>query len=252
MRRFIREWTMASRIRNAALFMISAPSIYFAVSVYSHFRLEQRIAKEIEALGGIVDRNYHGPSWLPTQALAKSDVFLRIEGVDFMSNAVNADLISRLRSLPHLNRLVISGTVLTEEHMLAIGQLATISLLDLGSTGIGDTEFSRIKTLTKITWLSIENTRVSDNGMRVIADMPYVEILNINITHITDDGMWVIKGMERLITLTMNNTSITDIGLLRVDGLALRAVYAIGARTTAAGRASLRRVLPNCAIWPDP
>ncbi len=135
----------------------------------------------IRALGGKVERDSSG----------------QIVVVNLRGSWVNDVEMMDLARLPHLERLDLSHTRITDEGLLLLKPAPTIKDLNLYYAElITDQGISAIKDWKHLKRLNVRGTRVSDGTLEIISRLTDLEALDIANTPITDNGL------DFLITLT--------------------------------------------------
>src|SRR5664279_820779 len=89
--RFIRRYSVRIVIGAVLVAMV-----YGALLVWVPYLLEQRIVKEIEALGGVVEFEYAGPDWIPPSIQLRLPYWQRLREVYSNHNGVSAELMSEV------------------------------------------------------------------------------------------------------------------------------------------------------------
>ena len=118
-----------------------------------------------------------------------------------------------------------------------------------------DVVLSEFGSLTSLHDLTIENTQFTDTGLEHLKGLTSLNILSLNLndTQVTDTGLEHLKGLARLQRLYLDHTQVTDTGLEHLKGLTrLKELDLNHTQVTTDGRALLRKVLPNCRIFPEP
>lgn len=128
---------------------------------------------------------------------AEVDPSGRIVAVNLRGSWVNdADMIEIAR-LPHLQRLDLSHTRISDEGLLHLKNATTITDLNLYySEWITDQGLTAIRNWKQLRRLNLRGTRISDGTLALVSKLPAIEALDIANTQVTDNGL------DHLITLT--------------------------------------------------
>jgi len=128
---------------------------------------------------------------------AEVDSSGNIVAINLRGSWVNdADMIE-LGRLPHLRRLDLSHTRISDEGLLHLKAAPAITELNLFySEWITDQGLTAIRNWKQLKRLNLRGTRISDGTLALVAKLPGIEALDIANTQITDNGL------DHLITLT--------------------------------------------------
>lgn len=200
----------------AVVFAVSA-----ALATYVSGPLEQsRIAARVVAGGGHVRYETKAPYWV-IELLGDAsrhwfDSLTEVQGRD----ARDAD-IPRLKRLPHLKRLGVGGSELTDRGLRQLApweQLTSLGLFSLPA--VGDAGFEHLPNLTNVEELWLSNLSISDAGFQHIKRMPRLRKLWLYQVPITDSGLSAIEGLADLEFLSFRNLpNLTDDGLKSISRL---------------------------------
>jgi serine/threonine protein kinase/Leucine-rich repeat (LRR) protein len=125
----------------------------------------------------------------------------------------NEDLAG-LVDFPNLEVLYLSGTPLTDDALVYIGQLRHLRELTLFSTRITDAGLAHLHELTKLQSLHLAMTDITDDGLAHLATMKQLEWLAfVKCRRLTGSGFRHLGQLQKLKYLDMNMTSLNDEGL---------------------------------------
>jgi serine/threonine protein kinase/Leucine-rich repeat (LRR) protein len=125
----------------------------------------------------------------------------------------NEDLAG-LVDFPKLEILYLSGTPLTDDALIYIGQLHQLRDLTLFSTRITDAGLAHLRNLTKLQSLHLAMTDITDDGLSHLATMQQLEWLAfVKCRRLTGSGFRHLGHLQKLKYLDMNMTSLNDEGL---------------------------------------
>ena len=228
--RFIRRYFVRIVIGAVLVAMV-----YGALLVWVSYQREQRIAKEIEAYGGIVEFRYAGPDWILQSMRDRTILFNRVWSASIQIHPSD-ELIHP-----------------SEKFLSELAVLTNLTQLFLNTEQVTDAGLEHLKGLTKLRFLTLDNTQVTDAGLDHLKGLASLEWLILQDTQITDAGLEHLKGLTSLTELDLDDTHVTDAGLEHLKGLTnLVRLELDGTQVTAKGRAMLRKTLPGCIITPEP
>ena len=131
----------------------------------------------------------------------------------------------------------ISSTNARDLDLVLVGQVDTISTLDLYCSEVTDAGLTHILRLPRLQYLNLTWAKVTDEGVRTLTDtfdlqgivladtditdgalphiakMPSLEQLDVRKTRITDDGLRYLTKADNLRNLCIANTAVTDAGM---------------------------------------
>jgi hypothetical protein len=115
-----------------------------------------------------------------------------------------------LRSLPHLQKLVVGKAAFKPEAVTAISYCKELRYLGLTDCGITDGELLSLKRLTLLEHLTLsDNPKVTDKGMASVKALERLQVLYLANTGITNKGLAELKVLDGLRTLNVTNTKVT-------------------------------------------
>jgi hypothetical protein len=131
---------------------------------------------------------------------------VRIESVDFRDE--DLDIFA---DLPHLDRLRLPGTSITDA---GLGRLASLKptnllLLDLMQTKVTDAGLAQVAKLKRLEWLFLAGTGITDSGLEQVAKLADLENLWLDDTQVTDAGIAHLRSLRKLDELSLDRTSVT-------------------------------------------
>jgi len=167
------------------------------------------IANEIEAVGGVVER----------------DAFGRVTEV-YLIRMRNADrFIALLSELPRLNRISLESSEFSEDalrHLLGLKRLESLNLKwtpisDEGLRHVGEIaglrELLLLKSIPPEGSPNVSPGQLSDEGLAHLAGLRELEVLIFWGADITDDGLRHLANCENLRNLWLTDTRIDGSGL---------------------------------------
>lgn len=144
----------------------------------------------------------------------------------------------------------LDGTLCTTKGFTSLHGLPHLRRLVLNKSGVTDKGLNAIVGCKEICELVIPESTVTDAGLSDLTKLTRLEALDLSdAVKITDKGMAIIKTLERLETLHLNKTSITDKGLLELKPLeGLRALSVGGTKVTQAAAEKFPDEMPNLRV----
>jgi internalin A len=152
----------------------------------------------IGAAGGVVTRDAAG----------------RITAVDLRSSWVTDADMPLLAKLPHLAKLDLSLTRITDRGMQQLKTAPGIVELNLHyAEQITDEGMSAIKGWKKLQRLNVRGTRITDSTLEHAASVPTLTALDAGYAQVTDVGLDHLASLPNLKELAIGGNKITDAGL---------------------------------------
>ena len=137
------------------------------------------------------------PDWISALgAKVSEDRAGNIVAVDLRGSWVYDSQLIDLAKLPHLEKLDLSHTRISDEGMIYLRSAPEITDLNLYyAEQITDQGMSAIKDWKHLKRLNLRGTRISDGTLEIVSHLPQLEALDIANTPVTDNGL------DSLITL---------------------------------------------------
>jgi hypothetical protein len=175
----------------------------------------------IAAAGGVVTRDPAG----------------RIVAVDLRSSWVTDSDLPRLAALPHLERLDLSLTRITDHGMQKLKSAPGIVELNLYyAEQITDEGMAAVKEWKRLKRLNLRGTKVTDNTLEHISGILTLEALDAGFAQVTDVGLDRLTTLVNLKELSIGGNKLTDAGLQALRHLtALRSLDLSGMQRTDSG-----------------
>ncbi len=124
-----------------------------------------------------------------------------------------------LASLPHLQRLDLSHTRITDEGMLRLKPAAGIRELNLYyAEQITDQGMHAIRDWKMLKRLNLRGTRIANGTLEIVSRLPQLESLDIANTQVTDNGMDQLIALTNLKELALGRSRVgeSELGFLRM------------------------------------
>jgi hypothetical protein len=129
-----------------------------------------------------------------------------VENVDFRDEDIDI-----FRDLPHLDRLRLPGTSLTDAGLSRLANLnaTNLTLLDLRQTKITDAGLAEVGKVKGLEWLFLADTGITDAGLEHVAKLADLEYLSLDDTQVTDAGIVHLRSLRKLDDLSLDRTSVS-------------------------------------------
>jgi internalin A len=127
--------------------------------------------------------------------------------------------LRRLRELPSLERLKLSGGDVNRSRIESLTELPRLHALDLSFASLGAGELAALGRLTRIEGLNLSKTALTDSGVAHVKKLRRLKELNLYWNEITDSGVKELASLEHLQTLRLARTRIADPALGLLSGL---------------------------------
>lgn len=149
----------------------------------------------ILSLGGKIDRDSSG----------------NVVAVNLRGSWVNDVELMSLAHLPHVEKLDLSHTRITDEGMLLLKTAPKISDLNLYYAElITDQGMTAIKDWKHLKRLNVRGTRISDGTLEIVSHLTQLEALDIANTPTTDNGLDHLITLTRLKELSLGRRRLSD------------------------------------------
>ena len=106
----------------------------------------------------------------------------------------------------------LSGTDVTDEGLVPLGEIENLVWLNLRGTKITDAGLAHLAKATSLTRLHLEKTEITDAGLAHLAGLENLEYLNLYGTKVTDAGLEHLAGLKKLKRLYLWQTGVTKEG----------------------------------------
>ncbi len=190
------------------------------------------------------------PSWL--RGMVVDDFFADVVNVVLWRIKSGDAEFEHLKGLTDLKRLELHGPQVTDDALMPLSCLMSLTLLDCSFTDVTDAGLSNIKGLTRLETLELCATQVTDAGLSNIKGLTRLETLGLSHTQVTGAGLVNLKGLTGLHTLELRGAQISDQELQHLSGLTnLRHLDLDFTHVTEEGIKELRKSLPDCEISGD-
>lgn len=186
---------------------------------------------------------------------------------------ITAAGMEHLSDLPHLERVMLRRTKISDEGLIHLRDKKGLLVLDLGMTKVSgtglqhlaastklrelhfwgnpieDASLAAIREMTSLRTLDLGGASLTDAGLKHLSRLTELEMLGVRGAAVTDEGVRDIASHGKLRRLDLFNTQVSDVGLEHVAKLQhLELIYIGETKVTAAGLAKLQAALPKCQI----
>jgi hypothetical protein len=132
-----------------------------------------------------------------------------IQGV-FVANCeqLSADFFATLSALPHINRLNLDGTNVTDDMLRSYAGAPRIEFISAVVTaGLHGSSFDRFTSLKE---LVVHDCHFDDTGVRAVLQLPHLSRLELEETDITPEALPLLTGMKSLRELGLTEDLFKD------------------------------------------
>lgn len=180
--------------------------------------------------------------------LANNDelAFLNFEGANALTDGVLAH-IAGLKKLDYLG--IQYAESFTGQGFDKIAGAASITNLELLSSGITDEGLKAISTFKKLQSLRVNSPKVTTSGYAALASLKTLASLAASSTAFDDEAAGLIATMPNLSSLDLGGTKITDTGLMKLKPLKkLSTLNLANTAVTAEAAAEFQKLMPQCRV----
>lgn len=204
------------------------------------FRMQRRAAEKLAALGAFIEFRPADFGWF--QSLIDEQHIQHVVTVKLEHSRFKPHELAPLADLPHLERLYLAATPLTDDGLRYIASLRRLKRISLWNTRISDRGVRHLSGLSSLEVLDIHHTRLTEAALQHFRGHPNLRRLMHSIP-VGDDGVQALASMPRLQVEWLRCLEIGDDALRQVARLApLTKLYIDSRRVTDAGLAHLTRL----------
>jgi internalin A len=140
----------------------------------------------------------------------------------------------------------LRGSWVTDVELMSLARLPHVEKLDLSHTRITDEGMLLLKTAPKISDLNLYYAElITDQGMTAIKDWKHLKRLNVRGTRISDGTLEIVSHLTQLEALDIANTPTTDNGLDHLITLTRLKELSLGRRRLSDNVLEMLRLLPT-------
>jgi len=152
------------------------------------------------------------PDWISALgAKVSQDQAGNIVAVDLRGSWVYDSQLIDLAKLPHLKKLDLSHTRISDEGMVYLRSAPEITDLNLYyAEQITDQGMSAIKEWKRLKRLNLRGTRISDGTLEIVSHLPQLEALDIANAPVTDNGLDSLMTLINLKELSVGRRRESD------------------------------------------
>jgi len=201
------------------------------------FQIQQRAAEKLVGSGALVGYQPAAPAWL--RYLLGDGRFLNVVMVKLEQRPIKEAALAPLADLPHLERLYLAATPVTDDWLRRLPPLPRLKRISLWRTQVTNDGMAHLDGLTELEVLDVKNTRVTeaglehfrghpnlirlvhtltfgDAGIDALASMPRLQLDSIVCRGVGDDSLRKLAQRFSLESLTVVNARATDAGIEQV------------------------------------
>ena len=172
-----------------------------------------------------------------------------VGGISLRGTEVTNEDLLLLVKLNSMSVLDLEGSRITDDGMQIIKNILTLKMLYLSHTPITDSGFALIANLPELESVSSGDTKVTATGLAVLTQLPKLHSLNLTGPMLNTETLGVLRKVSTLRDLFVYN--LTDVHLTQLSLLQqLKRIEILesGNSYSEQGLANLRKALPNCEI----
>ena len=140
----------------------------------------------------------------------------------------------------------LRGSWINDVEMIDLARLPHLERLDLSHTRITDEGMLHLKTAPEISDLNLYYAeQVTDQGMTAIKDWKHLKRLNVRVTRISDGTLEIVSRLTQLEALDIANTQVTDNGLDYLITLTSLKELSLGRSRLSDNALAVLRMLPT-------
>lgn len=172
------------------------------------------------------------------------------ELLDLSRTDIDDKELAVIERFPHLSRLALARTKITDAGVKHLTKLKKIVSLDLSMNDIGDEALTHLKEFEgSLRDLNFSDTKVTDGGLNALAGMKALRNLDLAYTEIGDAGMEPISKIKTLEFIYLQETKITDAATAHLKHLPkLQQIEVFDTGITKAGADVLREALHDVRV----
>jgi len=135
----------------------------------------------------------------------------QLTDLDLSGTQISERGLGSLNKAPHLSRLLLAESDVSNDGLKALGQqnLSNLHELSLAGTKVGDSGIVQLRNLP-LTVLNLGDTATTDGCMPYLKDMQSLQVLDANYTGIGDRGVKSLADMPNLRSVSLKGCPITD------------------------------------------
>jgi len=181
------------------------------------YEREKEAAKSFEAVRGTVGWRWLAPDWLATRNLKDRMPYLQTVTWVYLSQAkLDQEHIRRLAHVPHIRKLTLADTNVTDADLPYIGKLRSLEVLDISGTGISDEGLKHLGECRALAGLLASDTRITGTGLRHVRSLERLFLSNCPIKSATLERL---HELHKLNTLVLSGKEVDDAVIEQVSKL---------------------------------
>jgi tRNA A-37 threonylcarbamoyl transferase component Bud32 len=208
---------------------------------------DRAAAERVLAAGGVVYVNAADAATRRAADLPAEPFWLT--ALDIQNKPFTDADAAALKRCSSLERVVFSGTKLTDAGLAHLADIRGLRVLWLGYNGVTDAGLAHFKDSPALYSLGLERTAVTAAGLAHFKGCKWLTHLNLLDTATTDEGLAHLRDCTRLVFVGLDGTKVTDAALAQLAACPdLADVRVPRTKVTAAGVQALAKARPNCKI----
>jgi hypothetical protein len=113
-----------------------------------------------------------------------------VESIDCNNLQINdEDLTTIWNAFPELERLKLANTRITDQTIVNLGPMRSLTFLDLSDTAVSDQAIAHLSELPKLQSLDLLRTEITDAALASVRKMSSLEYLTLNETLVSRDAV---------------------------------------------------------------
>jgi len=149
----------------------------------------------------------------------------------------------------NLRSLDLCWSPIDDDGLKYVGQLSTLTVVNLNRTRITDAGLAHLATLDELSSLYLDITKVTGEGFVHLRQLRHLQQISLTWTGIGNAELVHLRELPELNSLNLSNTSIDDGGVETLCGMSgLQTLRLHGTDITEQGIHQLQQALPNCQI----
>ncbi|QDU28762.1 Leucine Rich repeats (2 copies) [Anatilimnocola aggregata] len=187
------------------------------------------------------------------QDLRQLSVLRRLELVEMNRCQLPENALERLAELRALAWLDLEGSNFSCVGLRQLTARSNLQVLKIAHTNFSDDCAAQVSTDSKLQWLHINDTQVTSAGLLRLPVLPHCQWLSLAGNDIGNAALINLPQWPRLEILDLSRTKLTDDAIPTLSQLqSCQKIFLSGTQISSAGKARLRRALPDLNIDDEP
>lgn len=160
---------------------------------------QQNVLKQIEAFGGITDYGLKGEE--------EGILAISLKNTTVTDGEINNLMLD---VFPHLAKLDLSSTKVTDNVAKKIGAIKSLRFLYLAHTNISDVALKDLRKISNLQKLDLSHTKVTDSGVGTLKSFSYLTYVDLSNTGVTKAGLASVVEIKSIERIRLQNTNISS------------------------------------------